>query len=379
VTPTGWRLTWRQQRWELLILIGGALLLAVALLAVAWQTGITNNAVAACVRDQAGPTLSAECRPTVEWGNVLTALGAILPRAATIAPFVVGLLLGAPLVSREIEKRTAPIAWSLSPSRRRWLVGRAVPLALVVGLSLLALGQAGEVLEATNYPDGRGFMDYGSHGPLIAARGLAILGLGILVGLSVGRVLPAILVTIVVAVVVFGALEYGRCELMRAEAMWMAIEDDFGTISTIYDSRLKSDTTEELITDEQAFERYPEEFGPTGDGTPPGMTRVYLATSPDRYPSFVARESGLLILVAGLATMAALAVVHYRRPEEPRPIPERKRRPDHDQAVVTTGMKLNSGQGRGELRGSSTGDTAFDSADVKRANGCGSTCLVLGG
>jgi hypothetical protein len=315
VTLTGWRLIWRQQRWELLILIGGALLLAVALLAVAWQTGITNDALAACVRDQAGATLSAECRLTVERGNLLTALGAILPQAATVAPFVVGLLLGAPLVSREIENRTAHIAWSLSPSRRRWLVGRAVPLALLVGLSLLALGQASQVLEATNYPDGRGFMDYGSHGPLIAARGLAIFGLGILVGLAAGRVLPAILLTAVVAVAVFGAVEYGRGDVMRAEATWMASEDEFGTISMIYDSRLQSDTTGALITDEQAFERFPEEFGPTGDGTPPGMTRVYLATSPDRYPSFVARESGVLVLVAVLATAAALAGAYVRRPE----------------------------------------------------------------
>jgi hypothetical protein len=315
VTLTGWRLVWRQQRWELLILIGGALLLTVALLVVAWQTGITNDALVACVRDQAGRTLSAECRSTVEWGNLLTALGAILPGAATVAPFVVGLLLGAPLVSREIEKRTAHIAWSLSPSRRRWLVGRTLPLALLVGLSLLALGQASAVLEATNYPGGRGFMEYGSHGPLIAARGFAIFGLGVVVGLAVGRVLPAILITIVLAVVFFGAVEYGRGEVMRAEATWIAAEDEFGTISMIYDSRLQLDTTGELITDEQAFERFPEEFGPTGDGTPLGMTRVYLATPPDRYPSFVARESGVLVLIALLATAAALAAVQVRRPE----------------------------------------------------------------
>ena len=42
-----------------------------------------------------------------------------------------------------------------------------------------------------------------------------------------------------------------------------------------------------------------------------------------------------------------------------------------DQAVVTAGVKLNSGQGRSELRGSSAGDTAIQSGDVKRANVCG--------
>jgi hypothetical protein len=45
------------------------------------------------------------------------------------------------------------------------------------------------------------------------------------------------------------------------------------------------------------------------------MTRLYLATSPDRYASFVARESGILMLVAVLATAGALAVIRARRPE----------------------------------------------------------------
>jgi hypothetical protein len=315
VTRTAWRLIWRQQRWELLILIGGALLLSVALLAVAWQTGVTNDALAACARDQSGPTPSAKCRSTVGWGNLLTTLGAVLPWAATVAPFIIGLLLGAPLVAREIEKRTAPVAWSLSLSRRRWLLGRAVPLFLLVGISLLALGMSSELLMATNYPDGRGFIEYGSHGPLIAARGLAIFALGLVIGLAVGRVLPAILITIVFAVVFFGAIEYGRAEVMRAEATWMAADDESGTIYMIYDSRLRLDATGELITDEQASELYPEEFGAMGDGTPTGMTRLYLATSPDRYASFVARESGILMLVAVLATAGALAVIRARRPE----------------------------------------------------------------
>ena len=315
VTRTAWRLIWRQQRWELLILIGGTLLLAVALLAVAWQTGVTNHALAACARDQSGPTLAADCRSVVAWGNLLTTLGAILPLAATVAPFIVGLLIGAPLVAREIEKRTAPIAWSLSLSRRRWLLGRAVPMTLLVGVSLLALGMSSEVLVATNYPEGRGFMEYGSHGPLIAARGVAILALGIVIGLAVGRVLPAILITIVFAVVIFGAVEFGRAEVMRAEATWVEAEDEFGTISMIYDSQLRSDATGDLITDEQAVELYPEEFGAMGDGTPPGMTRLYLATSPDRYGSFVARESGILVLVAVIGTVAAVAVIPVRRSE----------------------------------------------------------------
>ena len=314
----GWRLMWRQQRWELTILIGGSLVVAAAMAFVAWQVPVTADGIRTCIVGAASyADLPAACRSLVDWGNVWTAATPILTGVATIAPFLVGLFLGAPLVSREIEKRTASMAWSLSLSRRAWLLGRVLPMAVVIAIVLLLVGQASEALQAATYPDGRGFMDYGSRGPLVAARGLAIFGIGVLVGLVTGRMLPAILVTVLGAIAVFGGVEYARSQLLRAEATWIEVNPEgngFAQIAMVYDSGYLDDATGEAITSQQAFERFPEEFGPTGDGMPPGMTMTYLTTPPEQYPFFVARESGVLVGVLVVAAGLALLMIRSRRP-----------------------------------------------------------------
>ena len=318
MTAMVWRLLWRQQRWELAILICGSLLVAAAMAFVAWQTGVTADGARACaVGASSYADLTPACRSLVDWGNLWTAATPVFIGVATVSPYLVGLFLGAPLVSREIEKRTAPMAWSLSLSRRAWLLGKLLPLSVIIAVVLLLVGQGSEALQAAAYPDGRGFMNYGSRGPIIAARGLAIFGIGITVGLVTGRMLPAILVTGLVAIAAFGGIEYGRGELLRSEATWIEVDQDGNGVSQIamvYDSRFLDDATGEQVTFEQAYERFPEEFGPTGMGMPPGMTMTYLTTPPERYGSFVARESAVLIGLFVLAGALALLMIRSRRP-----------------------------------------------------------------
>lgn len=310
------RLTWRMQRWELAILIGAPLLLAAAMAFVAWQAGVTTAAIPSCTAGASSyAELSPGCRSLVDWGNLLGAVQATLVGIGTVAPFLVGLLLGAPLLAREIEKRTAAMAWSLSASRRRWLAGRVLPVVVLVVLALLIVGQASDALQTAYHPEGRGFADYGSRGPLVAARGLAVFGIGVVVGLVTGRVLPAILLTGLVAVAVFGGIEYGRGQLMRAEATWIDPSTNQEAIFMVYDVRWRDDATGALYTDQQIFENYPEIFGPQGTGIPPGMSQLYLTTPPDRYPSFAAWESGVLIGVALVAGLVATQLITSRRPD----------------------------------------------------------------
>ncbi|MEA2650709.1 MAG: hypothetical protein QOI85_430, partial [Chloroflexota bacterium] len=49
------------------------------------------------------------------------------------AMYAVPLVLGVPVLTREIEQKTAMIAWPLAGSRLKWLAWRVVPV-LVVGL-----------------------------------------------------------------------------------------------------------------------------------------------------------------------------------------------------------------------------------------------------
>ena len=60
------------------------------------------------------------------WGAADEASFIASPVAVAL-PFVVGILLGVPIVGRELELRTAALAWSLSGDRRRWLLSRVVP------------------------------------------------------------------------------------------------------------------------------------------------------------------------------------------------------------------------------------------------------------
>ncbi len=310
------RLAWRMQRWEIAFLIGGSLLLAAAAGFVAWQTTVTLAGLDACYADALGGPLSASCRSLIEWGNVMTAVGPMLPGVITVAPFAVGTLLGAPLVSREIEKRTAPMAWSLSLSRARWLALRALPLLIAIAVVLLILGQASEALIRATPPGDIGFGHFAMHGPLVAVRGAAVFIIGVVVGLVLGRMLPAILVTGLVVIALFVGLQLVRGELMRAEAVWLdAAATNFFSGVIIYDSAYTDDATGEHVTSEEAYALFPEEFGLQGSGMPPGMSQVYLATPPERYPVFVAREIGALALLSVLAAGAGLWIVTSRRPD----------------------------------------------------------------
>lgn len=308
------RLNWRMQRWELVVLIGGCLVLALAMTIVAWQLDVSRAALIACYAD-AAETLSESCRSAIEWGNVLTGSMGILGAAATFAPFPVGIFLGAPLVAREIEHRTAPMAWTLSPSRRRWLAGRTGPLLVLIGIALLVLGQASELLHSTAQESALGFQHYGMFGPLLAARGLAVCAIGVVVGLALGRVLPAILVTVLAAVALTGSLSVGRDLIMRAESVWVPMGDQAGAVHMVFDSGFRSATTGEVITWDQAYNEYPDAFNEFGEGAPPGMTSVWRIVPPERFGLYVAREIGALAIVVAAAGTLAIVLVASRRPE----------------------------------------------------------------
>ena len=68
--------------------------------------------------------------------NVDTPLQSALPFIVILAPALIGLFFGAPLIARELETGTFRLAWTQSVTRRRWL---AVKLGLV-GLAAMAIG-----------------------------------------------------------------------------------------------------------------------------------------------------------------------------------------------------------------------------------------------
>lgn len=231
-------------------------------------------------------------------------------------PFIAGLLVGPPLVARELERGTARLAWSLSPSRLGWFLARMLPvLAAVFALAWLA-GLALDRLVAATEPwtdPGLSFAAFGSRGVVFAARVTFVTAIGIAAGAVLGRTLPTVLVTAVLGWVAItgGSWVHGRW--LATEAI--VVEDGMGASlegALWVDQRLRSPDGHVLSWDDAWAVMPPMVDGE--DWPPAGWTSLSLVVPGDRYPFVQAREVAAL----GLATLAFLGVaaiaVTRRRP-----------------------------------------------------------------
>jgi hypothetical protein len=123
-------------------------------------------------------------------------------------PFVVGLLGGVPIVAREHEMGTAQTAWSLWPSRTRWLIRKLLPVMALLGVSIAFAAASAALLGATQL--GVDVTHSTAQGPILVARALAAFGLGVFAGSVLGRSLPAFIIAAVLCGVLGWAAETTR-------------------------------------------------------------------------------------------------------------------------------------------------------------------------
>lgn len=125
-------LTWRQFRAQAAVGLGCLVALAVVVLITGLHLRHLYDAggLARCIAHQ-------DCAPSTEAAltEAYPLLSNILDVFVIIAPALVGLFWGAPLVARELESGTFRLAWTQSVSRRRWLIVKL----LLVGLAAMAL------------------------------------------------------------------------------------------------------------------------------------------------------------------------------------------------------------------------------------------------
>ncbi len=137
------------------------------------------------------------CRdPLYAWANAHVGGSDAFRQAIEFIPFAAATLVGVPVVARELEARTAPISWSLHPSRIRWLAYQLVPITLFVGFAAFALAVAAAAQEHDWDVWGGGTPDVvhiGHYGPGLMARMFGAFGLAVALGALVGRQLPAFL------------------------------------------------------------------------------------------------------------------------------------------------------------------------------------------
>ncbi len=196
-------LTWRQHRLEGLMTLGVLALIGVFLLLTgrAMANSFQQLGLSRCL----GPIPSGSpCSALImafgtQYGLLLFLINLLLP-----LPLLLGALVGAPLVAREVEQRTHLLVWTQSITRLRWL---SVKLALVLGASLLASGALLAVLLWWYRPwaqiDGSfGTSAYDISGPVWVAATLLALALGLFAGTLTRRTVPAIFLTIALFVAI---------------------------------------------------------------------------------------------------------------------------------------------------------------------------------
>lgn len=207
-----------------------------------------------------------------------------------IVPTGLGALLGVAITAGELERRSAQVSWTLSPSRIRWLLLRAIPIGLVLLVMLsVAAGAAEVATRGRLLTDALGFHDYQLRSVLVPARGLLAFAIALAIGLVFGRTLPALLVALVFG----GAVTGGVLVLVDA---WHVTSASFLSL----DDPMLQPASYPLVATPSSL------AGADGRGI--------LVISATEYWPWVLRETGLFLLASALAAVAAGSFLRRRVP-----------------------------------------------------------------
>jgi hypothetical protein len=130
--------TWRQHRTQAIVCLGVFCALAIFAVAVGslMRSAFDADGLGACLARSGGSGCPAVITSFVRRFDGPAAITANLP--LFVIPGLVGVVVGAPLLGRELEQGTWRLAWSQTVPRTRWLVTK---LALVTG-GLVVFGVA---------------------------------------------------------------------------------------------------------------------------------------------------------------------------------------------------------------------------------------------
>jgi hypothetical protein len=331
------RLSYRQQRWELILVAIGVVGAAAAMVWFASTLDAMRAANPDCaefLRNQGDPGLGPPlaCQPAMDAWWLTIGYTTMLQTFALVAPFGIGVVLGAPLVAREVDGGTAQLAWSLSRSRIGWFVRRLAFVVAIVALLLAIVASASELMAAATQPDrdlSEDFLLFGQRGLPVVARGVGALMIGVLVGAIIGRVLPAVLAAALVVGLAFAGLSLGQEAWNRGEATVQRFYDasgqpipfDFAALDLDYGIQRPDGTFltyDEFFEGGELIETYNDEMGRVyASEADLAAGRVLgddarLVIPAERYPELALRDS-LIWVVAGLAALGAAAIVVVRR------------------------------------------------------------------
>ncbi|MEV6974733.1 hypothetical protein [Kitasatospora sp. NPDC093806] len=324
-------LTWRQHRKQAL---WTAVTLAV-LIAVLLPTGLTTRAtfedsgLGACLRalGQADLVGGDSCQALSSQFDGKYRSLTFVAILFVLLPAAVGLLLGAPLVAREIESGTHRMVWTQGINRRTWILAKfgligAVALVLSVAYSLGAAWWL-----APFAANGLGRLRY----LVFDVQGIAPIGytlfavaLGILVGTMSRKVLPTIGISLVAFIAVRAVVEVLlRPHFLAPRTLTYGIDSVLMANrfngSWVYAEGVRNGTGALVVPDGQIG------CGPESDGSlasclprladqglgPGPYTNWREYQPPGRFWTFQAVETGIFLTLTAL--LLAFAVHRIRR------------------------------------------------------------------
>jgi len=300
-------LTFRIHRFETTLVVGATILsVLVSAAVVSWMS---SSGYTSCLTEDGSQTLSSLCQGSL--GLWVSRIARLSVTIVPLFPFLAGLLLGGPLVARELEGGTARLAWSLGPSRLRWFGQRAVPALALIVVAALVIGFVSEILLRTMHPTAdldQSFVGFRGRGLLVAVEALLIGSIAVALGAILGRLVPTLILTLILAAGIAIAVDKVENTLLTGEAL---VSDNFswngGDMYLTSRFRLADWT---LATWEEMIAIHPEfQY----QGPPENIANVTLYIPGSRYHGVELREAiGLTALAGAFLVIAGVAVMRRR-------------------------------------------------------------------
>jgi hypothetical protein len=319
------RLALRLSRFEL---IAATMMVAVlATLAILIRAELDGTAVTDACWDEwqfLFSGVSAACEGPLNAYFEVEQRASTLMQWMTVVPFAAGVVLGVPLVGRELELGTAAMAWSVAPSRHRWLLARLAPFLVytLVVIGLLALAADILWLGRELYLPRVRFGDASLHGPPVVARSLATLGIGALTGAVIGRTLPAAILAVGLAFALLLIGQFSFVTWLDAEAARnvIVLEESFTQdpddlfLGGAAIQRGWADPAGAFLDDTAAAALAPANSADPMAWVGEHLRRAVRGVPAERYPAWVTLETLGLLAVAVGAIASLFPVVARRRP-----------------------------------------------------------------
>ena len=127
---------WRRNRGTVLGLVGFLVVVAGYLVVTGLRTHAAYDDLGSCVP----PITTDSCR--LQWDEFMNSHGqrGLLGPLLVMLPGIIGAVVGAPLIGRELETGVFRYSWTQGAGRLRWAVAVTVPIAVLTAALMGALG-----------------------------------------------------------------------------------------------------------------------------------------------------------------------------------------------------------------------------------------------